>query len=357
MIGIGHPRQVHFWKNIVRNLMDDGHDVKIVAWKKDILLDLLNAYGFEYEVIGKNYKGLIKKAYGMFENDIKLFKIAKKFKPDILMGGSPYLAHVSKLIGKPYIYFFETEHAHISYWLTYPFADVICSPSCFKKKINSHKYVTYNSYSHLAYLHPNYFTPDPSVLEDMGLSADDTFIIIRLVLLDASHDARSKGFSNKFLEQSIKLLEEYGNTFITSERKLSKSLEKYRITFPPEKLHSALYYASLHVGDGGTAIESAILGTPSVHVISVKSPSGEMLGASQIHGIFDELVNRYGMLYSYTDPNRAIDKALEILQCDDIKIKLKGKKRKLLNDKIDTTTFMTEFIEKYPESFYECRER
>ena len=72
IIGMPHPKQVHFWKNIINNLEKDGHEVKIVAWEKDIALYLLNAYGFEYEIIGKNYKGLIKKAYGMLESDLKL---------------------------------------------------------------------------------------------------------------------------------------------------------------------------------------------------------------------------------------------------------------------------------------------
>ena len=130
MIGIGHPKDVHFWRNIINNLEEDGHEVMIAAWKKDITLYLLNVYGIIYEIVGKNYKGLMRKMYGLLESDIKAFKVARRFKPDILLAGSPALAHVSKLLRKPYIYFIDTEHAGMAYRLTYLFSDVICTPSC-----------------------------------------------------------------------------------------------------------------------------------------------------------------------------------------------------------------------------------
>lgn len=356
MIGVGHPKQVHIRKNIINNLVKDRHEVKIVAWEKDITLYLLNVYGFDYEVIGKNYKGLMKKAYGMLKSDFKALKIAKRFKPDILVWGSPYLAHVSKLIGKPHISFTDTEHASITNLLSFLFSDVICTPSCYKGKIDPKKHVTYNGYEELAYLHPKYFKPDSSVLDDLGLNKEDKFIVLRFVSWGASHDTHSKGFSKDFLEKAVKSLEEYGHVFITSERKLSKNLEKYKIRISLEKIHSALYYASLYFGEGGTtAVEAALLGTPAVHVEAFKTKSGEVKNATQIHGNFDELVNKYRMLSTFADTNQALSKALEILQDKNAKKDIEKKRERLLKEKNDVTAFMTDFIGNYPESFYEYR--
>ena len=358
MIGVGHPKHVHIRKNIINNLERDGHEVKIVARSKDITLYLLDIYGFKYEIVGKNYKNIIKKAYGMFESDIKALKVAKKFKPDILAWGGPYLAHVSALIGKPHIDFTDTEHATLANWLSSPFTDVIITPSCYKGKINPKKHVTYNGYEELTYLHPKYFKPDPSVLDDLGLSKNDKFIIMRLISWGAAHDIRSRGFSKDFLEKAIKSLEKYGHVFITSEQKLDRNLEKYKMQIPPEKLHSTLYYASLYFGEGGTtAVEAALLGTPSVHVEAFKTKSGEVVDATQIHGNFDELVNKYEMLYTFADPNHALNKALEILQDENAKKEMRKKREKLLREKIDVTAFITDFIENYPESFYEYIQR
>lgn len=339
MIGILHPKQVHSWKNVIKNLENDGHEVKIAAMEKDITLNLLDAYSFKYEIIGKNYKGLIKKACGMLRTDIKTLKIAKKFKPDILAGGGPYLAHVSKLIGKPCITFSDTEHAKLTSWLTFPFSDVICTPSCFKKNINPKKHVTFNGYISLAYLHPNYFKPDPSVLDDLGLSKDDKFIIMRLVSWKSSHDIGDKGFTNK--KDILRSLEQYGRVLITSEAKLPPELEKYKITVPPEKIHHILYFADLYIGESAPmATESAILGTPAIFVSTSR------------RGYTDELESRYGLVYTFSEPKtmqkNALEKAFELLGNENIKKEWREKRKKLLNEKIDVTKFMTDFIENYP---------
>ena len=342
MIGIMHPKQVHSWKNVIKTLENDAHEVKIVAMEKDITFYLLSAYGFKYEEIGKNYKGLIKKAYGLLRTDINTLKIAKKFKPDILVGGGPYLAHVSKLIGKPHIDFSDTEHAYLASWLSFPFADVICTPSCFKGKIDSKKHITFNGYIQLAYLHPNYFKPDPSVLADLRLTRNDKFIIMRFVSWESSHDIGDRGFIDN--RKIIECLEQYGQIFITSEKKLPIELEKYKITIPPEKIHHVLYFANLYIGESAPmATESAILGTPAIFVSTSR------------RGYTDELENKYGLVYTFSDPKtmerNALDKAFELLAGENVKKEWEKKRRKMLSEKIDVTKFITGFIENYPESF------
>jgi predicted glycosyltransferase len=343
MIGVGHPKHVHIWKNIINNLVNNEHVVKIVARDKDITLHLLDAYGFDYEVVGRNYKNLTKKAYGIFETDFKLFKIVKRFKPDITAMGTPYLAHMSKLLGIPHITLMDTEHAGITYRLTYPFTDVVCTPSCFRRRINSKKHVVFDGYFELAYLHPNYFTPDPSVLDDLGLAVDDKFIIIRFVAWGASHDIGDYGFSNK--KKIVKALEQYGRVFITSETEIPGELEKYRITIPPEKIHHLMYYADLFIGESAPmSTESAILGTPAIFVSTSR------------RGYTDELESKYDMLYTFADAHnaqeKAVKKAIELMEDRNTKKKWQKKRKKLLNEKIDVTKFMAEFIENYPKSFH-----
>ena len=355
IVEVGHPAHVHFFKNVIWNLQNRGHEVKIVAINKDITLNLLNVYKFDYEVIGIYYAKLIKKAWELIKEEHKLLKIAKTFKPDIFVGrGSPSQAHVSTLINKPFIAFCDTEHANLIARLTYPFTDVICTPSCFKRKLNPKKHVRFNGYKELAYLHPNYFKPDPAVLDDLGLSKDDKFIIMRLIAWEATHDIHSRGFSQDFIEKAIKSLEEYGHVFITSERKLNRNLEKYKMQIPPEKIHSALYYASLYFGEGGTmATESTLLGTPAVHMEAILFHGKVTTVAEAQHGVQNDLVNKYKLSYTFADQYQALDKALEILQDESAKENLKKKVEKLLNEKIDVTKFMTDFIERYPESYYE----
>jgi predicted glycosyltransferase len=338
MIGVGHPKHVHFRKNIINNLLKDGHEVKIVARGKDITLHLLDAYGFNYEVVGTNYKSLLKKAYGLIESDIKVLRVAKRFKPDILAGGSPYLEHVSKLIGKPHIGFTDTEHATLTNWLSIPFSDVICTPSCYKGRIDPKKHVIYNGYEELAYLHPNYFKPDPSVLDELGLAKDEKFALVRFVSWNASHDIADKGFINK--NKVIDSLKQYCELFISSESKLPEAYQKYKIDIPPEKIHDMMYYADLFIGESASmACESAVLGTPAIFVSTSR------------RGYTDELESCYDMLYNFSGTKKgqedALMKASEILNNKNTKKIWQKKRDKLLKEKIDVTKFITEFIESY----------
>lgn len=348
MVGLGHPKHVHFWRNIARNLIEDGHEVKILTTDKDVTLQLLSAYGLDYEVYGTHRKSMAKKVYGMIDHTYNALVIALRFKPDILVVGTPYLAYVSKMLGKPHIMLTDTEHANLSYWLTYPFTDVIITPSCFKGKINPNKHVVYNGYEELAYLHPDYFTPDPGVLEDVGLGEDDKFVILRFVAWSASHDVGHSGISNEMKTKYISELEKYYKVFVSSEGKLEKDFKKYKLEIEPEKFHSLLSYAQLYIGESGAvSAEAGILGVPSVYVSSLVGTMGN----------FDELEKRYGLVYSFRDSKLALGKALELLNDENAKKKWQKKREMMLDEKTDVTKFMTEFIERYLGSFHTLRKK
>ena len=94
LINIGHPAHVHLFKNMIKKL-EKGHIIKIVTRDKDVTLKLLDAYGFEYEVMSGYYTTTLGKMYDFIKTDLKLLKIAIKTKPDMLIAvGDPYVAQV-----------------------------------------------------------------------------------------------------------------------------------------------------------------------------------------------------------------------------------------------------------------------
>ena len=190
------------------------------------------------------------------------------------------------------------------------------------------------------------------------MNKDDKYIIIRFGSWSASHDICSKGIKRGSESVFVKSLERYGRVFISSERTLPTELQKYRLNVRPEDIHSVLYFAQLYIGEGETmAVESAILGTPAIDIEAIKLKQG-MFNVTAIHGNADELVNKYKLMFAFTDQNRALEKAIEILKDDKSKKKWMKRREKLLEDKIDVTKFMIEFIEEYPESFYKyCKDR
>ncbi|MDD4330715.1 MAG: DUF354 domain-containing protein [Methanosarcinaceae archaeon] len=337
LFNIGHPAQVHLFKNLVWALEKKGHKCKLTTIDKDVSLKLLKAYGFEYELVGVSKPTVFSKALELLKIESKLAGICKAFNPDILVGGpgNAYVAHVGKLIRKPSLIFEDTEHARIEHFLTNPFATVICTPSCFQKEFGK-KHFRYEGYHELAYLHPNYFTPDASVLDAIGLRKADPYIILRAVLWKADHDRGQQGIQNK--AAFIKQLEKFGRVFLTSEGIPEPRFSKYTLDLPPEKLHDLLYFATLYVGDGGTtASECAVLGTPSVFISTIACGYQ-----------FEE--EKYGLLYLFQDPlkgeEEGLKKALELLKDPMLKQKAAFKRAKLLKEKIDVTAFMVQIIEK-----------
>jgi predicted glycosyltransferase len=346
-VDINHPADVHFFKNFIWAMEKRGHDILTTATEKDVSFKLLNNYGFEYVNLGSYGNSLIKKLLNVPVTDLKMYKAVKSFKPDIFVGlGSIRAAHLSKMFRSPCIAFENTEHSTGQYFLYAPFTDVICTPSCFKKDLGK-KQIRYRGYKELAYLHPTYFTPNPAVLDEIGLSKDDTFIILRFVSWSASHDVGQHGIKNKI--ELVRVLEKYARVFITSEGQLPKELEKYNIKVSPEKLHDLLYYASLYIGEGSTtASECAVLGTHAIYVNTLRL------------GYTDEEEEKYNLVYNFSEgktmEKQAFDKALELLKNNNLRREGKRKRERLLKDKIDVTAFMVWFIENYPESFYKIKE-
>jgi len=126
--------------------------------------------------------------------------------------------------------------------------------------------------------------------------------------------------------------------FISSEGELPENLKPYQIRIPAEKMHDALAFATLFIGEGATmASECAMLGTPSIYVNSLDP-------------LTIKEQESYGLLFDYRNADGVLEKAVELLNQEDLKEDFQIKKEKLLSEKIDVTAFTIWFIENYPQS-------
>jgi predicted glycosyltransferase len=344
LIGIWHPAHVHFFKNYIWEMEKRGHEIKVVVLEKEIDRQLLDLYKIKYQTLGRNPPGMINKVKNVLLLDKKIYDLTSEFRPDLMMGiAAIFFAHVGKIRGIPSIIFTDSELSTLINRITFPFADVISTPSCYMRKVDPKKHVTFEGYKELAYLHPNRFTPDPAVLNELGIMPGERYMILRFISWGASHDLDLKGMKQDEEEAFVKGLEKYGRVLITSERKLAPALEKYRITCSPEKMHSLLNYASLYIGEGGTmATEAAVLGIPSIHIES----NSKGIATGNFYGNFMEL-RKYGLLYFYPNQEEALKKAIDILENKDSKKEWLAKREKLLKDKVDVTSWMIDYTENY----------
>lgn len=329
-------------------LNNAGHETKVLIKKKDVLEQLLRDSGWEYTNImeGERGNGKFKIALGLLKRDIAILKIASRFKPHLMIGTSTELGHVGRLLGIPSINVNEDDAAAVPLFakMGYPFATKILAPECCDCGQWNYKKIAHKSYHELAYLHPDYFKPDESVVEKYGLGKK--YFILRFAQLNAHHDEGRKGITTEIATRIISLLSPAGKVFITSERELEPEFEKYRISIPPLEIHNALYYATMYIGDSQTmAAEAAVLGTPSIRF-------NDFIGEL---GYLEELEHSFGLTYGIKTmhPEKLFSRISELLSIPDVKAKWLEKKNHLLREKEDFTRIMfdlfTEFSGKMAE--------
>ena len=337
-VDIGHPAHVHYFKNTIIILSGDGHQFCITARDKDVTHQLLKAYHISFFNRGRGSNSLAGKLFYLLQTNLRIYKIAKTFRPDLFLSfASPYAAQVSKMIKAPHIAFTDTEHAMLGNALFLPFSDVVITPLVFHDDLGEN-HIRFNGFMELCYLHEQYFTPDDNVLGQLNLSKNDKFVIIRLVSWNASHDIGQTGFYQDSLVKLVEIIKKYAKVCITSEGTIPTELEKYKLNINPAVMHHILAHAALFIGEGATmASECAMLGTPAIYVNTLSA------------GTIEDQENK-GLLYSYRNSKGVIEKAEEILRDKNSKQKQINSSKNYLKNKINVTKFINWFITNYPRS-------
>jgi len=334
LFDVGHPAQVHNFKNIYWDLEKRGWEGIFVTKDKEICVELLEKYNLPFIVLSKTRKGIFKKILFLIRDIFRFGNIVKEFRPNMIINRmSIHSLIVSKVLKINQISIADTEKS-LNFTLL---SDTILTATSFEKDFGD-KHLRYEANIELFYLHPNWFKPDDSIYKLLDIDKKTKYVIVRFVSWDAHHDVGQKGFSYEQKVKLVKKLSQKVKVFISSEIELPTELDKYQITIPIERIHDALYFASLYIGEGATmASESAMLGTPAIYVNSLN-------GA----GIFKEL-EKEGLFYIITDGKEAISKALNIVDNKSKEI-YKIRKENYINKKIDVTAFTVWFIEEYPKS-------
>lgn len=345
-IHLAHPAHYHLFRHAATDLQA-RHEVLVTYNEKDVLEDLLRRQPFGTEVravgTGQGVGGLVGLARQFWAKEVGLYREARRFRPDIMLGTSIIVAHVSSLLRVPGVIVNEDDFdvVNTTAAIGYPFARHILAPRCCRAGRWGDKVVPYDSYHELAYLTPNRFAPDWSRLAPLGLEEGEPFFVLRFSGLNAHHDVGKTGISGRLAERLVERLRTRGRVFITSERPLEAPLEPYRIRLDPLDVHHALSYAALYIGDSQTmAAEAAVLGTPSLRFNSFVGRLSYL----------EELEHQYGLTYGVpsSEPDLLFRYLDELLDKGNLKEEWQSKRRAMLNDKVDFTDVITSFVDEYP---------
>jgi predicted glycosyltransferase len=335
LIDILHPAHVHFFRHFHREMTEQGHEVCITARDKDRSIELLQSFDLPYEQLSTQLSGA-GLALEMVQRTGRLLRVMRRFRPDVMTGiMGPSIALAGALRRVPAVVFYDTEFAVQTNRLVYPLAYSVCTPDCYQGKVPG-RHPTYAGYHELAYLHPNRFRPDPTVLADFGVDPDEPFSIVRFVSWQAVHDRHERGLTTKQKLQLVDLLQRSGRVLISSEAPLSGSLDDLAVRGPVEQIHHLIAHARIVVGESATmSSEAAVLGVPAVFI------------ATTGRGYTDDEERRYGLVRYFTEEqyDMASSTIEEILATP--RATWQAARERLLQEKIDVTGWMVDYFQSF----------
>lgn len=340
---VGHPAQVHQFKNIYWKLKELGWEGLFTAKDKEVTLQLLDGYKIPYQVIGETQKGIKNKILFLPKSLYRFFSIVRKFKPDFILGRfSPHSCWIGKILNIPTIGFADTEHTKLLDKLTVPLVDYKLTPQSYQKDLKRN-HIKFNANIELFYLHPAIFVPDKSIFKILGIDRSQDYVIIRFVSWDAHHDIGQNGFSVEEKRKLVLSLAKQIKVFVSSEGPLPEDLEPFKINIPIEKIHDVIYFAKLYIGEGATmASEAAMLGTPSIYVNTLTA------------GIIEEQ-EKFGLLYYFKTPAGVLERAVEMLSNATLKDKNVEKLNSFLHNKINVSDLVVWILQDYPKRMVELK--
>lgn len=302
---LNHPKHYYQFKYIMQTLRLHGHDIKVLARDKDVLLNVLQEENVPYTLFGKHSKSMVAKVLGTFALVRNYFAIAKQYNPDVIVSKASFNGTlIARLLHKKSVIFPDSEVVKLTNRYVVPLCTQVVTPQSFKLDYGK-KHRRVAGIFEDCYLSPQVYHPDTSVVERYGLQRP--YAVLRFVGWFANHDVGNNGFSSQNKQTLVQEIAKHMTVYISSEKELPTELQQYRLPTPASLIHDVLTYADLYVGDSQTmAAEAALLGTPAIR-------SNTFVGPNDMSN-FIMLEQQYGLLYNIASPAEAIRQAGQLSQ-------------------------------------------
>ncbi|WP_165855407.1 DUF354 domain-containing protein [Marinobacter sp. JSM 1782161] len=331
LIDVCHPAHAHFFRNPIKRLAQNGHDVVVTSRNKEVTSQLLDRMGITHADLldGKAGKGVLGLLKELVRRNYSLFKLVLQEKPDVMVAiGGIFIAQVGFFTRTRSVVFYDTENAVLQNFLTYPFASAVYVPECYESWLPSTA-TRYRGYHELSYLHPHYFTANRDIAIENGLSAVGDTYFIRVVSWQANHDIGESGWSLDLLTRVAEYLSQFGKVLISSEDRLPPELMGMSYTGDVENIHHVLGLCRLYVGESATmASESVTMGVPAIYA------------ANTGRGYCNEQEEKYRLLKNvfHLDFQKIKDAV------DEMRLLSKGEVKSLHGTLIESTIDVSEYV-------------
>ena len=269
-IDLDNSPHVPFFKPIMEELSKKGFNVVLTARDCSQTCELADRNGIRYERIGRHFgKNKLLKVLGLLVRALQLMPIALKEKPALALShGSRSQLVLSWLLGIPSVMIFDYEFIQLvkPNWVILP--EVVPAEAI---KFDQRKVFKYPGIKEDVYV-PN-FSPDPAILEELGIDGKDLIITIRPPATEAHYfKPESEILFNASIDHfgrmdgvRMILLPRNRNQEISIRQKWPDLINKGRIILPDHVVDglNLIWHSDFVISGGGTMNrEAAALGIP-----------------------------------------------------------------------------------------------
>lgn len=267
-IDISNAPHAHFFKNIIKNLKAQ---VVVTTRAFDSVPQILDLNNIPYTIIGNHGgSGVKDKLIASSERILKLTEFIAEHDVDLaLFKHSVEAPRVAYGLQIPSICIMDNEHAVAQNKLMLPLSSRVIAPQCIPRSqitqfgVREEDVVQFNGICELA--HTQQFTPDPRVLDELGLDSDETIVVLRPEPAKANY---FNGDRKKTIIKHILQNSSFDQCVVFPRFDEQKKVLQFPNTIIPEKAVDSLslmHYADLVISAGGSMNREAIaVGTPAI---------------------------------------------------------------------------------------------
>ncbi|ELZ01179.1 hypothetical protein C482_08271 [Natrialba chahannaoensis JCM 10990] len=335
------PAHVHLYKHTVSRLEDAGHEVLVLARSDECTEALLSYHDVPYETYGDRSDSLQSLLWEVPAHLSTIARQARQFDPDVVFGIGPYAAYTGTITRAPAVAVLDSEPS-LDHVVSKPFVRAILTPEAFRKDLGT-KHYRFRGFKESAYLHPDVFEADESVRADLGVDADEPYVIVRLNAFNGHHDVGKRGFSVDQRRQLLSALADHATVFVSDEGgdMALDELDVRPYDLHPARIHDALAEAELLVADTQTMVtESALLGTPAIR-------SNSFVGEDDM-GNFLEL-EEHGLIDNCSEFETVLARAQQLLSDESTAETWAKRRDSYTADMVNLTEIITSVAQSYSE--------
>lgn len=305
------PAHVHLYRRAVERIETAGHDVLVMARDYGCTVALLDWYDLPYRVYGAcgTTKGSVFR--NLPRHYANIVPAVRGFDPDVIFGVGAYAAHAGLVSRTPVVLVLDSEPTSLDHALSRPFTTAFLTPHAFRKGLGKNHY-QFRGFCETAYLHPEEFHPSGDIRSQLGLDAEEPFVLLRFNAFGSHHDIGQSGFTAAQRGRLIETFADHATVFVSDEggRLDIEALPARPFDVHPALLHDALSAARLVVTDTQTVCtEAALLGTPVIR-------SNSFVGDGDM-GNFVEL-ERQRLVVNTADFDEVVETGLDVLRDETI---------------------------------------